>query len=83
MLACARIGAIHSVVFGGFSAESLKNRIQDCKSDIVITADGGYRRWTRRPAQADHRRGSEGMPRREDGRGAEADRQGRGVGGRP
>ncbi|HEY4731498.1 MAG TPA: AMP-binding protein, partial [Myxococcales bacterium] len=43
MLACARIGAIHSVVFGGFSAESLKNRIQDCKSDIVITADGGYR----------------------------------------
>ena len=43
MLACARIGAIHSVVFGGFSAESLKNRIQDCDSDIVITADGGYR----------------------------------------
>jgi acetyl-CoA synthetase len=43
MLACARIGAIHSVVFGGFSAESLKNRIQDCNSDIVITADGGYR----------------------------------------
>jgi len=43
MLACARIGAIHSVVFGGFSAESLKNRIQDCGSDMVITADGGYR----------------------------------------
>src|SRR6185369_159309 len=43
MLACARIGAIHSVVFGGFSAESLKNRIQDCGSDIVVTADGGYR----------------------------------------
>jgi acetyl-CoA synthetase len=43
MLACARIGAIHSVVFGGFSAESLKNRILDCRSDIVITADGGYR----------------------------------------
>ena len=43
MLACARIGAIHSVVFGGFSAESLKNRILDCKSDVVITADGGYR----------------------------------------
>jgi len=43
MLACARIGAIHSVVFGGFSAESLKNRILDCKSEIVITADGGYR----------------------------------------
>jgi acetyl-CoA synthetase len=43
MLACARIGAVHSVVFGGFSPESLKNRIQDCNSEIVITADGGYR----------------------------------------
>ncbi|MFL5425675.1 MAG: acetate--CoA ligase [Myxococcales bacterium] len=43
MLACARIGAIHSIVFGGFSAESLRNRIEDCASEIVITADGGYR----------------------------------------
>jgi acetyl-CoA synthetase len=43
MLACARIGAIHSVVFGGFSAESLKNRIIDCDSEVVVTADGGYR----------------------------------------
>lgn len=43
MLACARIGAIHSVVFGGFSPESLKNRILDCKSNIVITADEAYR----------------------------------------
>src|SRR5438445_95793 len=43
MLACARIGAIHSVVFGGVSAEALKNRIQDCGSEVVITADGGYR----------------------------------------
>ncbi len=43
MLACARIGAIHSVVFGGFSSESLRNRIQDCNSEVVITADGGYR----------------------------------------
>ena len=43
MLACARIGAIHSVVFGGFSPESLKNRILDCQSNIVITADGAYR----------------------------------------
>ena len=43
MLACSRIGAIHSVVFGGFSAESLKNRILDCNSEVVITADGGYR----------------------------------------
>jgi acetyl-CoA synthetase len=44
MLACARIGAIHSVVFGGFSSEAIKDRIHDCNASIVITADGGYRR---------------------------------------
>ena len=44
MLACARIGAIHSVVFGGFSAESLRDRINDAKARVLITADGGYRR---------------------------------------
>ncbi|MDG9672603.1 acetate--CoA ligase [Micromonospora sp. DH14] len=44
MLACARIGAAHSVVFGGFSADSLSNRIQDASAKVVITADGGYRR---------------------------------------
>ncbi|MDZ4817177.1 MAG: acetate--CoA ligase [Verrucomicrobiota bacterium] len=44
MLACARIGAIHSVIFGGFSAEAVKDRINDCQASIVITADGGYRR---------------------------------------
>jgi len=43
MLACARIGAIHSVTFGGFSAESLTNRIKDCGAKVLITADGGYR----------------------------------------
>jgi acetyl-CoA synthetase len=43
MLACARIGAVHSVVFGGFSPDSLKDRIQDCESDIVITANEGVR----------------------------------------
>jgi acetyl-CoA synthetase len=43
MLACARIGAIHSVVFGGFSAESLRDRILDCDSKVLITADGYYR----------------------------------------
>ena len=43
MLACARIGAIHSVVFGGFSAESLAGRIADCQSKLVITADEGVR----------------------------------------
>jgi acetyl-CoA synthetase len=44
MLACARIGAIHSVVFGGFSAESLRDRINDSQCRLLITADGGYRR---------------------------------------
>ena len=44
MLACARLGIIHSVVFGGFSAEALKARIQDLGAALVITADGGYRR---------------------------------------
>ncbi len=44
MLACTRIGAIHSVVFGGFSAESLRDRINDAEAVAVITADGGYRR---------------------------------------
>jgi acetyl-CoA synthetase len=43
MLACARIGAIHSVVFGGFSAKSLRDRIQDCNSQMLITADEGLR----------------------------------------
>ena len=43
MLACTRIGAIHSVVFGGFSPDSLANRIQDCDSNVVITADEGLR----------------------------------------
>jgi acetyl-CoA synthetase len=44
LLACARIGAVHSVVFGGFSAQSLVDRINDQKASLVITADGGYRR---------------------------------------
>jgi acetyl-CoA synthetase len=44
MLACARLGAIHSVIFGGFSSESIKDRINDSQARMVITADGGYRR---------------------------------------
>ncbi|MFC0409920.1 acetate--CoA ligase [Roseomonas elaeocarpi] len=49
MLACARVGAIHSVVFGGFSAESLASRIQDCESTLLITADEGRRGGRRVP----------------------------------
>jgi acetyl-CoA synthetase len=44
MLACARIGAPHTVVFGGFSAESLRDRINDAEAKVLVTADGGYRR---------------------------------------
>src|SRR4051794_15489163 len=44
MLACARIGAPHTVIFGGFSAEALAGRIQDCRAKVLVTADGGYRR---------------------------------------
>lgn len=44
MLACARIGAVHSVVFGGFSAESLRDRINDAQARLLVTGDGGYRR---------------------------------------
>jgi acetyl-CoA synthetase len=43
MLACTRIGAIHSIVFGGFSAEALRDRIQDCESSLLITTDGSFR----------------------------------------
>ena len=44
MLACARIGAVHSIVFGGFSAEALRDRIEDAQAKMVVTADGGWRR---------------------------------------
>ncbi|MGD8341118.1 MAG: acetate--CoA ligase [Gammaproteobacteria bacterium] len=52
MLACARIGAIHSVVFGGFSPEALKGRIEDCESNLVITADEGLRGGKHIPLKA-------------------------------
>jgi acetyl-CoA synthetase len=52
MLACARIGAVHSVVFGGFSPDSLAGRIQDCRSKFVITADEGLRGGRKIPLKA-------------------------------
>jgi acetyl-CoA synthetase len=52
MLACARIGAIHSVVFGGFSPDSLAGRIEDCKSNVVVTADEGVRGGRKIPLKA-------------------------------
>ncbi len=55
MLACARIGAPHSVVFGGFSAEALRDRINDAEARLLITADGAWRRGADRPAQGERR----------------------------
>ncbi|MCH7846963.1 MAG: acetate--CoA ligase [Planctomycetes bacterium] len=52
MLACARIGAVHSVIFGGFSAQAIIDRVQDADSKIIITADGGYRRGKIVPLKA-------------------------------
>jgi len=62
MLACARIGAIHSVVFGGFSPESLKDRILDCQSDIVLTADEGLRGSRKVPLKANTDEALKGCP---------------------
>jgi acetyl-CoA synthetase len=53
MLACARIGAVHNVVFGGFSAESLRDRINDAQAKVLVTADGGYRRGGLLPLKHD------------------------------
>jgi len=52
MLACARIGATHTVVFGGFSAEALRDRVNDAQAKVVITADGGWRRGAMVPLKA-------------------------------
>jgi acetyl-CoA synthetase len=62
MLACARIGAIHSVVFGGFSPDSLANRIQDCDSSLVITADEGVRGGRPIPLKANADAALKGCP---------------------
>jgi acetyl-CoA synthetase len=52
MLACARLGAAHSVIFGGFSSQAIADRVEDAKSDIIITADGGWRRGSVVPLKA-------------------------------
>lgn len=62
MLACARIGAVHSVVFGGFSPDSLATRIQDCDSEFMITADEGYRGGKIIPLKANADKAAEKCP---------------------
>jgi acetyl-CoA synthetase len=62
MLACARIGAVHSVVFGGFSAEALRDRINDAKAKVLITADGGWRRGQIVPLKHDADEALKGTP---------------------
>ena len=62
MLACARIGAPHSVVFGGFSAEALRDRMKDSKSKLLITADGGWRRGAAVPLKRNADEALDGAP---------------------
>jgi hypothetical protein len=62
MLACARIGAVHSVVFGGFSAQALRDRINDSDCKVLVTADGGYRRGSVARSSPQRRRGARGHP---------------------
>jgi acetyl-CoA synthetase len=62
MLACARIGAVHTVVFGGFSAEALRDRINDAQAKLLITADGGFRRGNLLPLKHDADYALQGCP---------------------
>jgi acetyl-CoA synthetase len=62
MLACARIGAPHNVVFGGFSAEAVRDRMKDAEASVVITADGGFRRGAIVPLKANTDKALEGAP---------------------
>jgi acetyl-CoA synthetase len=62
MLACARVGAIHNVVFGGFSPDSLRERMNDAQAKVLITADGGYRRGQVMPLKRNVDKALEGTP---------------------
>jgi acetyl-CoA synthetase len=62
MLACARIGAVHSVIFGGFSSKAVHDRIEDAQSAVVVTADGGYRRGAIVPLKQMVDEAIEGVP---------------------
>jgi len=62
MLACARIGAAHTVIFGGFSAESLRDRMNDAKAKVLVTADGGWRRGNVVPLKRNSDEAVQGAP---------------------
>ncbi|HZH02648.1 MAG TPA: acetate--CoA ligase, partial [Myxococcaceae bacterium] len=62
MLACARLGAVHSVVFGGFSAEALRDRLNDAGATVLLTADAGYRKGAQVPLQRSAERAAEEVP---------------------
>src|SRR3974390_3522997 len=62
MLACARIGAVHSVVFGGFSAEALRERMSDAGAKVVVTSDGGWRKGAAVPLKANVDQALDEMP---------------------
>jgi len=62
MLACARVGAVHSVVFGGFSADALRDRINDAQAKVLVTADGGWRRGQVVPLKENADHALEGAP---------------------
>ena len=79
LLACARIGAVHSVVFGGFSADALRSRIEDAEAKLVVTADGTYRRGKPSAAEDSSGRRAPGRPHRPERRGGQAQRPGRGL----
>ena len=62
MLACARVGAVHSIVFGGFSPDSLAGRVEDCESSVIITADEGLRGGRKVPLKANVDRACQNLP---------------------
>ncbi len=75
MLACARIGAVHSVIFAGFSAEAIADRNNDASAKLQITADGGWRRGKVAAAEGDRRRGAREVAHGREVRRARADRR--------
>ena len=83
MLACAKIGAVHSVVYGGFSVEALHGRIEDSQSRVLITCDGAFLNGKMVELKSHRRRGAEAHGRRRDGRGLPAHRQAGQHGGGP